>query len=189
MSSDEINLAWYIGHRDFNAMDAISSLVIKTASELNVPVNNIIAYGSSGGGFAALMLAARIKEATAIAINPQVQISKYNIPRVVKDFVNECFNGADIDTLELINSNRFIVSEAIKCFNPSVKFLIAQNKLDLHHYNEHFIPFVNEFGLQVDGGFSKDETKATYVYEDSRGHVGEDLNLGSKLIKIALQLK
>lgn len=189
MSSDEINLAWYVGNRDFDAMDAICSLVIKTALELNVPVNNIIAYGSSGGGFAALMLAARIKEATAIAINPQVQISKYNIPRVVKAFVSECFDGVDIDVLERINSNRFIVSEAIKYFNPSIKFLIAQNKLDIHHYNEHFIPFVNEFGLQIDGGFSKDETKATYVYEDSRGHVGEDLNLGSKLIKIALQLK
>ena len=187
MQSDTLDIAWYIGRNNYNAMDSVVDFVVKTAASLGVTPQNIIAYGSSGGGFAALMLSCRIKNSVAIAISPQVQISRY-IPRIVNAFLQECFEGMSIKEAENKFADRFIVVAAIRKLNKNARFLIVQNKLDLLHYNEHFLPFAEEFKLPFDGGYSVDKTKASYVYEDPRGHVGERKEMVVHLIELALML-
>jgi hypothetical protein len=169
-------------------MQAAIHLILKTADDLGVLQQNIIAYGSSGGGFAALMLSCRIKNSIAIAISPQIQISRY-IPRIVNIFLQECFDGMSIEDAESNFSERFIVADAIKKIDNKVRFLIVQNKLDIMHYKDHYLPFVDEFDLPIDGGYSADKTKASFVYDDPRGHVGERKEMVEQIIELALMLE
>lgn len=67
--------AWYYGNAKENYLDYVKQLVQKIASILSIDSSNIVFYGSSADGYAALTLASVINGAKCIAINPQINLT------------------------------------------------------------------------------------------------------------------
>lgn len=74
---NELQLGWLLGHKSSNLVEDLANFVLKFAKKLSIPNHKIVVYGSSAGGFAALALAACIKDSTAVAINAQTDVLSF----------------------------------------------------------------------------------------------------------------
>lgn len=170
-----LNLAWYIGDKDNKIDKDIASFVDKVAD--NLQVNKIIPYGSSGGGFAAIQLACNTKTpAIAVATNPQTRVLHHR-KNTVDLYLKNCWDGFSKDDLK-----DDLSFDAIKnCLTNPPHILYIQNIVDEFHYKNHFIPFLNALGFDINliktpldqqEGLIK-----TLVYEHESGHAAEPKEL------------
>lgn len=164
---DDIGLAWYIGHVEEDIMPTVSELVIKIAKTLNISKENIIGYGSSGGGFAVLKLSTFIPQIIAAVINPQIDITQYKNKKV-ELFLKRFFNGLDRKTAHSMYAERLDILSSIDKLKKT-RTLYAQNTLDEHHYNHHFKPFANALGLSSENNFCNDYVDVV-LFEHIEGH-------------------
>jgi hypothetical protein len=131
-SNSELTAGWHSNGPDFKVNDAINCYIQKMKSQYE----NIICVGSSSGGFVALRTAIQ-NGVMATAYNCQVDIKKYGERAIVpwKRFT-EHFNGAALECLEELFINNTLSEPST--LQP---MLISQNKRDIHHYQQHFLPF------------------------------------------------
>jgi len=186
LRDEQLHLGWYVGTDEKNWQLRLVGLIQTIAEKLCVNTNNIICYGSSGGGFASLMLASHLKNATAVAINPQTNILKYT-KRTVTEFLETCFSGrVDVDLLpaELARMS------AITAFRraPGAKCLIVQNQADTFHYERHYKPFCDAFRIPFEGGADKTGRAVSIVYTHPNGHGREPAEIVKSLISAAVNL-
>lgn len=73
----EVSLAWGYGSEDEHYLEGIGDILQKLLLKININNNNTVIYGSSGGGFMALILATILKGSTAVVNNPQTNIETY----------------------------------------------------------------------------------------------------------------
>jgi len=141
-SNSELTAGWHSNGPDFKVNDAINSYIEKMKPQYE----NIVCVGSSSGGFVALRTAIQ-NGVMATAYNCQVNIKKYGErANIAWKRFTEHFNGAALESLDELISNDTI-SEAAT-LQP---MLISQNKRDIHHYQQHFLPFkekVNELKIK-----------------------------------------
>lgn len=140
---ETLTLGWYVGTAEEYPLDAISRFVQKISKILMIPSEKIIFWGSSGGGFASLMMATRVSGAVAVAINPQTSVFNY-----YKNHVNKCMAVAfpgeeDHEVLKAQFIDRFDVGYRFGR-HPFSKALIVQNELDQFHFERHFKPLRNK---------------------------------------------
>ena len=79
---DEMKLGWLIGTKDHWHLETVSRIIEKLAINQNVSSDNILFYGSSGGGFVSLCLAALIRNSKVLVNNAQFFVLNYH-PRLV----------------------------------------------------------------------------------------------------------
>ena len=89
-----MGLAWYVGTSDHDHFDVIGEIIVSFADKLGIKHKDIVSYGSSGGGFAAIRLSLFLPSITAIAINPQTEITQYERKNVEK-YLEVCFEKKD----------------------------------------------------------------------------------------------
>lgn len=179
-----LRLGWYWGTQGSPLIDEISKLIVKIASSLGVKQKDIVIYGSSGGGYAAIRIGAYLNSGVCVvAINPQTNILNYAEMPVV-DFLKSYFSSENIDLKDVERNNCDYFSVIPQCANnPNLRLVYYQNKKDLSHYKKHFIPFIEKVGLKEDA-INLNKRMATITFEDSRGHVGEDRSMAVKLVNI-----
>ncbi len=183
-------LGWYVGTTEINVSTELVKLVRRISEALDIKRKNIIFYGSSGGGFAAMMLAPLLGEgATAIAINPQTRIIKYN-KSMVDYFLATCFTGVSSEQTERIYLRRL---SAIHAWNSdaalSTRLLLIQNAHDSHHYRSHFRPMLDALCIP-ENDTTDDGRIRTLTFEDQRGHSGVDsLKTLPEILAMAMALK
>ena len=148
----------------------ISELVLQIARINNISLDKIVFYGSSGAAFAGLAASRYIKGSTAVAINPQVNALKYYKDHV-RDMKQICFNNMDDDKLLESYSERLnMVQSYKKGFNNKV--LLVQNTLDKFHYENHYLPFIQNINSQL----RKSSTRVESVlYSCKSGHGPESI--------------
>ena len=174
-------LSWYIGD-SLNRLDIrLADFVQRVADKLKV--NKIIPYGSSGGGFAALQMAANIGEGCiAVSINPQTNAMNY-LEDAVDKFINLCWNGFEKDILREDLSFNAIRNYQIK--QPNVFYI--QNKVDHFHYQEHLIPFINSLQIKEDNiikPWQEQEGHVKFIiYDHESGHAAEPKELLPDIFK------
>lgn len=162
---EKLALGWYIGTKSVDHLQVISRVVMEVAESLGVSKENIIGYGSSGGGFASLRMANFIDGMTSVAINPQIIIKNYH-ERAVNRFLKICFESSfdkfDFDG----NLNRFDI-RAVVLDKENNKFIVAQNTVDEDHFINHFSHLCNAIDTdsKVDNGRLK-----TILFSHPSGH-------------------
>ena len=62
---DELTLGWYVGEKDWY-LEIISKIIEKICINQNSSHNNILFFGSSGGGFSSIGLSCLIKDSKAL---------------------------------------------------------------------------------------------------------------------------
>jgi pimeloyl-ACP methyl ester carboxylesterase len=136
-----LGLAWYCGTELQDPLLRISELIRQITAELGLSLADVVAYGSSGGGYAALRLSLLLPDIAVICINPQTDISVYET-RGVERYLRLCWQGISRDQARTAFAARLSLLPAAqqKKFNNR-RVVYVQNVLDTHHYEQHFKPF------------------------------------------------
>ncbi len=114
------------------------SLVI---SKLGYSLQDVLFYGSSAGGFAALMMAGHLKDGLVIVNNPQTNILEYR-EHLVQAILATKFRGMSKEEAFNRYPTRFSVSALFKEVNYIPKIVYYQNVKDPFHFENHYLPFV-----------------------------------------------
>lgn len=158
--NDSLELGWYLGKSSCDYIHSIAKLVTDTANELNIDNESISFYGSSGGGYAAMILSTLLIGSNSISINPQTILRNY-IKRIYDKFI--------VDTGHDENSPLLAVTSYMDERKYIPRMTLIQNRKDHLHYNEHFIPFMRWYlskssELSTFGDFSVTE------FTSDKGH-------------------
>ena len=169
---DGMELGWYLGTEKHDATEELCMLVRQFAEALSIPHRMIVFWGSSGGGFAALALASRIEETTAVAINAQTDVFAYESVRTVEAVRKNCFDGITEAQIKKGFLPRVNMAEAWRG-NRSSRAIVVQNEIDKHHFESHFLPFWKALGGKAEEEQHLDGRHCKMLYKDARGHEPE----------------
>lgn len=187
---DDLKLGWYFGAPGHDAVEHVARIVSVLCEKLGLPVSSATFYGSSGGGYAALQCAARLGQgATAIAVNPQTDVLRYNVLRSVDAFLKVCTGGMSKEGAMEHFGPRLSAMQAWQT-QPAreSRCLIVQNLVDREHYDHHFGPFAKLFGLP-DNARTADGRMASIVYEHPSGHAAEPREMLPQILETARGLQ
>jgi hypothetical protein len=182
----EMHIGWYVGTAEQDWLRSMASLVRCIAQSLDVPTPSIICYGSSAGGFGALTLAAELGTATAVAINPQTDVTRYSA-RFVRKLLQVAFNGKRVAGLVPAELERLSSIAAFRGASEA-KCILVQNLQDEEHYRAHFTPFCEAFSVPVAGGSDSAGRINTIVFDAPNGHGAEPDELVPELVRRAVAL-
>lgn len=174
-------LAWYVGNYNNILYKDIIKLVDKAKNDLSLQAKQVVFYGSSGGGFAALKLAEYFIGSTAVAINPQIEILKYSNDNAIDNFMKFTFDKIPPSIISEKYKNWITINP--KSFKKgSSKFIYVQNIVDGDHYRNHLRPFWNNFNEILETGFDKYQHNQLIIYDHPSGHAGEPPDILEKII-------
>lgn len=178
--SSEISSGWFISGDEKDLIVEIADFVKKISKALGIDESKIILYGSSMGGFGALMLASCLEGAFAIAEVPQIDLRRYGVKSALKDISNELLNGEDIgeyyqrfpERVSIID--RFLFQKRVPSFD------IVTNSLDdAYLEQQEFYKKVS----QIKNGISKKGDINFTVLSHDIGHKPLQTLQGVALIK------
>lgn len=145
--SDSLSLGWYCGDKQYDPLQYIGKLVEKVCDVKNISYDNVVSYGSSGGGFAALRLIRDFPFTQAVAINPQTEIKRYHRGKV-KHYLSECFQGLSEEVVFDSYKERLNLVECCNGFDGK-KIIYAQNTQDVFHLDNHARPFMEKLRSSI----------------------------------------
>lgn len=178
-----IQVGWYIGSKEADASQATAQIVERVAGQLGYPAEKVVFFSGSGGGFASLRTAAHLDVGRVVAINPQTTARKYG-PGAIADVVRT-LGYQNLDEAERALPGRL---DAIQTVQQAIdqgrdfKAIVCQNIQDEFHLRNHFTPFVEALEGKVAGGVSDNGRLKTILYDSSKGHGPEPLDVTKLLL-------
>lgn len=131
--SGHMRLGWYLGTEDVDPAAHIAEVVRRTAEHLGV--RRVVLAGSSGGGFAALQVAAHLPEAVVLAMSPQTDLRQYS-RRLVLSALEPAF-GTDDPFDEQLSPARLSVLERYAALTELPLVELVSNPGDQVHVKRH----------------------------------------------------
>lgn len=187
---DDLALGWYLGRMESDPLDDIAEAVCRYARAHGIANENIVIWGSSAGGYAALALALKIKGACAVAVNTQTDVMSLDLsvlsfkgPEQIGLMRQVCFDGMDEAAIRAKFAHRVDMRTMWNAATPS-RAVLVQNRLDSHHYTDHFTPFWQGLGGVLpdgDGWISAGRHEAL-LFGDPQGHVPETPEIAADII-------
>jgi len=99
---------WYYGLEN-SYLENIGKIIDKVASMLSINYKDLVFYGSSAGGYAALYLTSKFEKSKCIAINPQINL------KIQRSWINaqemEAITGHDLSSDDCRNDLRQMIIE------------------------------------------------------------------------------
>lgn len=127
------NLTWYAGDSERNLQHDLANVLIHVLRNF-ASHKYTITYGSSGGGFASLIYAAKLPNCTAMTVNPQTEIGNYH-PKAVERFTDTCWNGLPIDAVPAMTKVSDIYG------TPCDTRVVYIQAMGDEHVSDHMTPF------------------------------------------------
>ena len=153
-----VNLAWYAGLKGHANFQTILSEIIFSFSKKSGL--RPLLLGSSGGGFAALVLSGIMKNnCDTIVINPQTDIFRYWKNPVAR-YLKTCYNMPFSKDSESELNTAGVVTSVTTGFDPQSSILYLQNMFDFHHLKNHF-SFIKEYSV---GGKGHGQIEKTHWF-------------------------
>ena len=160
---NDLPISWYYGTKECSYINICVKLVKIICDKLQIPYNDVIFIGSSGGGYTALYAATLLEKSLSISLNPQLTISKYyNSP--IKIFQKK--TGIFLEDPDPFNRNNLI--KQVKEHSSSHHVIIC-NAQDTLHFEQHFLPFAQSFGANIRYGLTPCQNILFWTY-DSWAH-------------------
>ena len=173
---DNLRISWFAGNRHQPLQQDLPRILSHVITELGT--KNVIFYGASAGGFAALYYSSLFSNSLAIAINPQTKITGYGKDFVAK-YCEVCWEVGDAQ--EAIRSLKNYVIEDLSAHYERVQpnyVLYMQNETDWH-LGVHMTPFVNRFNER------NKLMKIVGMWGD--GHVPPQVEYQEEVLKLAVE--
>lgn len=138
---EDITIGWHAGNHEVPDLQGtlvrmIRSMVEKTGTK------NLIFFGGSGGGFAALAISRHFPGSLALPMNPQTSIGMYN-----ESHVSRYVEHAWPDSTSLADLPETVSHDLVALYSESVPNWVGyiQNRRDASHIRNHRDPFVETF--------------------------------------------
>lgn len=147
----DVTLAWGYGTEKHHYLETIANILSKLIKIMKIKFEDIGIYGSSGGGFMAIVLATFIRGSKAIVNNPQTNIGKY-YEGLIKRLFSIVYPEMDLKNALNFYPERVNLIELFKKENyiPNIKYF--QNVACKFDMDNQFLPFIN--GLRsIDGSY------------------------------------
>jgi len=140
--SSDLGLAWYAGADSLLLQHIIPDIIEKIARDFKV--DSVILAGASGGGFASMYYASRIKNGQFFAVNPQTSILRYSRAHVER-YARVCLGWDENSPLENCFSKIDYDLIPIYINSTSTGGIYLQNATD-DHVVKHARPFIEGIG-------------------------------------------
>lgn len=161
----KLGLAWYCGTTYQDPLEKISEIIAGIAGQLGIQEKNIILYGSSGGGFAALRLSLFFDKISVICINPQVDVTRYRLKNV-EFYLKTCFGlNSREEAIDKFERRISLLPHLDELATKNVVYI--QNTMDSHHYESHYCLFKEEICKSTN--FSEKRFKEI-IFSHQEGH-------------------
>nr|VFK67895.1 MAG: hypothetical protein BECKUNK1418G_GA0071005_11736 [Candidatus Kentron sp. UNK]VFK73178.1 MAG: hypothetical protein BECKUNK1418H_GA0071006_11706 [Candidatus Kentron sp. UNK] len=148
---NQLILGWWQGEESSYALSSACDFIRLIIGKLGYSIQDVLFYGSSAGGFSALMMAGHLGCGLAIVNNPQINLLERHIEQPFQAVLETKFRG--ISREEAFNEypTRFSVSALFKEINYIPRILYYQNVKDHLHFEGQYLPFVKElYGSGLD---------------------------------------
>ncbi len=147
---DEIKLGWFIGDKNHWYLETVSSIIQNLAKNQKVYNNNILFFGSSGGGFVSTCLGTLIKNSKVLINNSQLFVLNYYPSLIGKAFelVTPSFKNQSSEEIIKKIEYRIDVTKLFERENyaPNITYYVnVKSEPDIlnqtipliqHHYNQ-----------------------------------------------------
>lgn len=134
-------LSWYVGTEDLDLHRVIAQMIDAYARYKGI--EKVLLVGNSGGGFAALQIAAYLEGTRVVSFNPQIQIDRY-VPRIAATAHWALF-GRETVSDDPVNAPRMDLIERYRRIGFDQDVVLIQNPGDDMHHTNHFQPFQEAF--------------------------------------------
>lgn len=143
-SDEKLRIGWFSGGNKWY-LKILSEIISVLSKNQQIPDDNILFFGSSGGGYTSIALGTLIKDSKVLVNNPQVFLLNFD-----KDTLNSLFNVLErefkCNKKEIIEKYyyRFNLIELFKKMNyaPSITYYL--NTLSENDITKHAIPFMEQ---------------------------------------------
>jgi hypothetical protein len=174
MLHKQLDGGWSQGHKDECAVKATADVVIKFSALLGVVPSEAVLFGTSAGGFWAMMAGAEIGSKKVVVDIPQVDMFSYHDHTPRDAMLSACYPGEPEESLRRNYTDRLrVIDRFLALGRWPESILYCQNLCDVKHVRTQMEPFKSEIRKirltttmpSVD--FITYERKG----EDGRGHI------------------
>ena len=143
---EKIKIAWLIGTKEHWFLQDLSEIIEELCKNQEIKHNNILFYGSSGGGYTSVVLGTLIKNSQVLINNSQLFIMNYweSMVNPVFDVLYDSFVGMDKDEIIEEIKHRLDLIELFKKENyaPFITYYVnSESEWDI---KLHGMPFLKE---------------------------------------------
>ncbi|WP_263119069.1 heparinase II/III family protein [Cellulomonas sp. RIT-PI-Y] len=138
-----LRLGWYLGTGDVDLPVLLAEQISRAAAA--VGARQIVLVGASGGGFAAIHVAAHLEGSAVLVINPQTDLSAY-FRRLVVPATDAVFGAGSPGPPE-----RTRVLDRLRATRAACRIVYVQNTGDRVHRDGHRDPFLAGVALAAPG--------------------------------------
>lgn len=184
---DALAGGWFQGSVADFGIDSVAEIVLWLASKCNVKNENIIFYGSSLGGYASLMLAAKIKGSTAISEIPQTKLEDYIYVNHIRNLCKSVYGSDDVKAISEKFPERFSVIEQFIANNYLPNCVLIHELTDEPNGSTQFYPFLSALASSSKKMGWALERVHVRVFNDGKGHKALEIERALPIIQQALQ--
>lgn len=115
----ELKLGWFYGTDKESYIQYTAEIILAISRKYNISVEDIILYGSSGGGTVSIMIGSLIKGVKVVALNAQVELLNFSY---TKEFMS--ITGIDLTNKDCFfrNNTKYMIDNA-----PSTSYCLLYN--------------------------------------------------------------
>lgn len=154
----QCTLGWYYGTKDEDYRQYCAQCIGKIADLLHIENDDIILYGSSGGGTAAIGVSRYLPGCSVVAINPQLFLDKYPYSEELENITGMRLR-TEADQF-LRNDNCRIIRE-----NPGSMYFLIENVRSDGDYVTQFRAFCKNAGINPVFGIEKNGNIVSWLYD------------------------
>ena len=154
----QCTLGWYYGTKDEDYRQYCAQCIGKIADLLHIENDDIILYGSSGGGTAAIGVSRYLPGCTVVAINPQIFLDMYPYSEEL-----EKITGMRLRT----ETDRFIRNDNCRIIreNPGSMYFLIENVRSDGDYVTQFRALCKNAGINPGFGIEKNGNIVSWLYD------------------------
>lgn len=138
---------YYQGTDKWFGVEYCAEIISKIATMLNITENNVLLYGSSQGGFAALAIHAFLTRTKVLAESPQNDLSVLTSAKL--DRINMLKSVYGTDSFDDLNNElrfRTCIVKLYSEYTPSFRNInLIVKETDLIHINDHINPLIKAY--------------------------------------------
>lgn len=154
----ECTLGWYYGTKNEDYRKYCAQCISKTAELLEIENSDIVLYGSSGGGTAAIGVSRYLPGCSVVAINPQLFLEKYPYSEELEKIT--CMKlGSEPDAF-VRNDNWRIIRE-----NTDAVYFLIENVRSDGDYVTQFRAFCEKAEINPGFGIEKNGNIVSWLYD------------------------
>lgn len=154
----ECTLGWYYGTKNEDYRKCCAQCISKIAELLEIEDKDIVLYGSSGGGTAAIGVSRYLPGCSVVAINPQIFLEKYPYSEELEKITGMKL-CSEPDTF-VRNDNCRIIRE-----NAASMYFLIENVRSDGDYVTQFRAFCEKAGINPGFGIEKNGNIVWWLYD------------------------